>query len=697
MSSKGKRDSIVKLLSDKENAAILNVIKLFHDRLSVENSQRALSNNRTLHEEHIDTLGRLLVGDETCAAIAIYGNKIYVSTNKINHTPQKLTIKLTEMRIKAGSTKHKMKIAIVLRGTTLTKVFHIALPEAEYNFDQRAFPGVSQDAKRLGTLHPQLKKQSITCEIPYEGEKNGHGIVTFPYPITLTICLGDMPGISFHGRLSQDLVLDNESTLGGRSYECSLDPLTRRAKRIFDHLGLLALFYLKDEPNLVSDFETVINQDRIETIKQIALWEIPGGLKGGGSLSKSLREYEEPKNTNISQKKEWHQRKKRLLDIDKFIDFLSASFTQYIRYHYHLWSLKRKRQARHNNEHYFFMQSAVVTVHKWRESVAEKIYKIPPISGGDLKEDDKAYVLKKFSSLLVDLLSLEKYICVGNPQFNEILASIGIKKAYTSNSWSTQDMCLYYPFYKEEAEIVIVDDLIENTHAELRLFKRIVDNSAGRRLNGIPYFGISLLCCANCHLFLKSHGVGYIEGQRHRAGAHGRHYADWPLDPSFRTEDFLRPFLGEECYREYESLSGICEYEGKEISKKAAAIAIIENLGALDQKDLSDLLKKGSKIWSDGSPYSYEENLGVKLNILKKTIETFVMMPIRGSDIREINSIMSRMQQNSMLVKEGLNKIVYIAARMGHAHPIYAAAYCCLSSQRKNVNFWQDAMQYIRT
>jgi hypothetical protein len=693
-----KREQIIQLLKGEPN--LLSLTCSFHARLADANLKRDISSKRTLAERQMDALGRLLTGDETCAAVAVDSEKVYVASNWTGHSTETISAQIIQLRVKQGSTKLKQKFIITLRFKTRLREFTLDTQEISYDYVKRPLAHASALENEFFTLAPTNDK-IISFNLPYTGSNHAHNIDDFPYPITFSFNLGDIPGIDISTVLPHDLVLRTPQDFGALNFEFTLDPLKRRANTVFSHMGLIAAYHLRNCPQLKYPFEEVLNRHRINIVQQTLYWEAPSTK----SYGKSLREYQLPPNISAAAKKQWQDRRNKLLTIHTFIEQMTEDFLQYLKLPLKLknFSISRLPQERqHYLASHFSLYAPGLSINtivkKWVDTRLVKLATRQLAVSPTLINQSGEALIHKIGQYFIDILTLEKFFiheAQHNTQLAKVIASIGLNHETEA---PVEQIKRVNPFFIPGAEIIIVDNLLQGAHAELRLFEHLKANRRLQQGIKLPYFGISMLCCATCHLFLRAHGVDYVEGKRYRAGTHAKHYPDWVFDQRLSTEEYLAPFLGEDnCYRQYKALGGSCNFNNQLIPRQTCFLRIIENLGTLETKDFKELnFPYPKKIWSLGDNYTRDtDSEAQKLLYLEALIEhCLAVTPVvqHGAyagylprNLRDMIDIIEKIKANYYSLREGLTLLANLAKTMGPQHPIYRAAKECLIVGENNI------------
>ncbi len=628
------------------DSSLRRCVQKFHHRLAEENDKREASSNRTLLEVSTDALGRLLTGDETCAGVAVDNNKIYVATNKTGHSKKTLDIYLKKITLLSTSTASLRNIRIELefvindkRISQFSEISYSPIETEITSFDYKDYKSLLDFSHKLA---PKKGSDKINVTLPFSGEENSHGIDEYPYPIDVTLSLGEIPDIP--APLSQDV----EVELNKLAMSFSLDPLKRRAEAVFHHLGLIAAYKMKSDLVPESEFKKVIGQHRVRVIQQTLGWEAPVWISGKNKgYALALRQYAMPKEFKSNkEKKQWQERKNNLKQFSDFIDEVTLELNSFLSLRRAIF-LKKMQRLSEPLRDAKLKKDLFQAINDWARK------KILQLENNNVRNLPNCFIEKpklakdffeRAKNYFIDLIHLEDFFeSMQDVNFSEILASVGFKNIIRDKFDKTKEGC---SFFREDAEIIIVDHLSDGAHAEMRLFKAIWDDERAREEKPIPYFGITMLCCPNCHLFLKSHGIDYVEGKSKRAGKHGKHYADWVFDFS-DFEKNIQKFFGDDLFQDYENLEGNLIYGEIEGTKKEWLFSIIEDLAVVDTKalDFSD-----DKIWSVGSQFSHEEDNLVWKNHQENN-------PIYSSAARSIQSFFRKKRTKDKLSLDSSNKI----------------------------------------
>jgi hypothetical protein len=610
--TKLSKNDIKTLLGNHSN--LKYCIQQFHSRLAEKNAKREVHKNRTPLEVSTDALGRLLTGDETCAAVAIDNNKVYVATNKTGHCKKTLNVNLKRLTALASSTKEKVQLRLELdfciNHRTINHTFDVS-----YTPIQDIPCNYEEFSQLPAKLNPEVSDFNFT--FPFEGGENAHGINEYPYPININLTLDAIPEIP------ESLTQDISRELNKLMMSFSLDPLKRRAEAVFHHLGLIAVYKMKSHLVPQEKFVKTIEENRLRVIKQTLGWEAPVWISGKGQgYAVALRQFNIPETCKTeAEKNAWAKKKEHLKEFFEFVEQITRDLNTFISSNKQVLRQKiahsKAQRSSESERKTVVKQGLISSISYWtKEKITAanngRLANLPRCFNQDTHAEhgqvDSEIVSDFFhraKNYFIDLLSLEDFFdSIQDKDFSEILASIGFNDIVRQKLDKTREDCT---FYREDAEIIIVDTLSDGAHAEMRLFKAMNLENRVDQHQHIPYFGITMLCCANCHLFLNSHGVTYIEGKPKQAGKHGKHYPGWVFDFS-EFEQNISKFLGENLYLDYDWLDGYITYDNTRKTKKEWMFAIIEELGCLEEKDLKELRFVNDKIWSAGSNHSHQED-----------------------------------------------------------------------------------------
>jgi len=171
----------------------------------------------------------------------------------------------------------------------------------------------------------------------------------------------------------------------------------------------------------------------------------------------------------------------------------------------------------------------------------------------------KAFFIKAVGKYFSDIEILENFVKreakIGGNQFIEYLKSQS------------------HPGTRVEG-LVVVNNLEDNVHAEIRIFWYILTGGAK-----IPYIATSMLCCAHCNLALSNHNIPI-------SGKHGTVYANWVLSIALEYDDkFLKKFMGESLYAKYKALKKQkFKFEKQDYTKADIAVMLIQKISDISSE-----------------------------------------------------------------------------------------------------------------
>ncbi|MCE3238137.1 MAG: deaminase, partial [Gammaproteobacteria bacterium] len=526
---------LLKLL--KENDPLRKFIVGFHNRLAHDNPDRETSNCLTQDQKAMDDLGRLLVGDEVCAAIAADGKQLFVSSNQTEHSRLCVTFKIDEICIQVDSSGEKVSMDAYIRldfilGNGQTN----ELPEKQkVHFGEYKYNKTDSTLKLIG------KNTTTRCDVPF----SLHQIDSCPFPIGMVFLLKDFLSLGDIGCENEIIRPNNIIRQIAKehrklTFNLRVDPLLRRSFVLFSHLGYFCLLQEKNKAGVIYGKHVYsillgIENHRKRVMEQTLCWELAEKY----NLEKVKRIFDD---SDLKGKALKIRREKReeLVVLEGFVSQIVEHLNNYLREYLKILLFK----VQETGKWLFVEQTQLISgwLDKLNKDINESFILVPEIIQKSLK-----FPLDNFLGLardnILSLLSLEQYICERSTfypnLFTYTLARIAESEIMGRNA---------------EGMIEIIDgDLPKGTHAEIRLFYYFsILNS--RAVSEIPYFGITQLCCACCNTLFKSHGLHYVQGSVHRAGTHGKYYPGWVFDKKLRTDDVLRNLFGKKLFAQYKSL-----------------------------------------------------------------------------------------------------------------------------------------------
>ncbi len=494
-----EKNEIFDLLKDPD---LFDFISDFYQLLAQINNQRK-TNRRRRFDQRLEAISRLLVGDETCVALAFDGKQVFVSTNENNHKDIE-TILHTDISVLPGSSyQNLLYIRVVaylelkIDGTVKTVKVDNKTLEYKYNHHTSLY-----DPPEPYLTYPFSP-----------GQHKIAGMAEFGQAIELP----SIPGPSICSSLTDVLHLATQT------YRIPINPLRRRTEILFQYLALFAHAKSNEISNPIRQrVKGLIPRLRTQLLTCSLSWE---ASKWYGK-SRELKDF----GFNDDKFKEL---------LDQFIEIMLADFQQY--------KLTAKLQY-----------CSIKQINQWAKEFTKKIREnkihVPPILGS-LSER----IIKTAKSYFEDLENLETLV------ISELLAKTEFSKFLKLiNPW-------------ESPPVVIIDDLEDDVHAEMRIFWYFQ-----KQKRTLPFIAIGKLCCAHCYLVMEQNDVSQI------CGNHGKAYPKWRFSDSFRNDTFLAKFFGTTLFSKFKKLEAAI-LPGRTTTKAELALSIIESIGVLDTKDLESL------------------------------------------------------------------------------------------------------------
>ena len=212
----------------------------FYARLMLHNPGYEVF-GRGVDDRRFDALARLLVGDETCAAVGFNGRNVIIATNRAEHPEQRLTYQVN----------NKLSFGMSLTdGLDVTPILYL-------------YVGSRHICTKIGgTIHYEYDPRGFfVCNslqpIHFHIDAIDHAIPFIPdFPIGVKLKLNEaIPAPSAREFNSTPPAEKNIETLGIQR-EISIEPLARRVEKLFDlPLRLLAKATLEHRADLLEKFE----------------------------------------------------------------------------------------------------------------------------------------------------------------------------------------------------------------------------------------------------------------------------------------------------------------------------------------------------------------------------------------------------------------------------------------------------------
>jgi len=650
-----KKELIANLL--ESNSTLVNFVKAFHDHLVETNPGRMVGKDRTAHEKALDSMGRLLVGDEVCAAVAL-DEKWLVSTNRNYHVTSEVSIR-----------RWRQTIAMREDGE-LADITTTYLIVAESNDGRRK--RISQTCIDEWRYDSENKRFNPSNErLSFSVQPDEHGITEYDDVISCEITQG--PLLLYEGiarRIRPDAQINtfpNEVI-----FRSPLDPFQRRAGTLFFHMMQMANFVEKGDQATMSSGERIsryetVRRHRARLMLQTFFWNAASWypvFKGTkkrkgfnldacqpthrnldiflallpdsqldrvnrgevtreeviGSVRRYTRRLVQEVLASGMSLDEWCTNTQTSVEhcrggVPEFIfDAASAKFF-FDRFKKYFIACERLKELQRYIEKLSEQCNAalkdnpgkppITLINDWvlklhaillKPGASRAVEECPDF----LRAKSKCSLhdfFERFSKYFIDILRVETYVKRKAESSARADINFTTRLLDLHSYENSQAHGLFVP--------KIIDKLADGSHAEIRLFYYLTQ-VLRRDVHSIPYFGITQLCCANCRTFLSGHGLTHEEGHRHHAGIHGKHYPDWVLDDLMCNEANLRALFGPS-YEQYTALTEEYTFEGETKTLQEWARIIVQELGVLDKTLMEKFGIPGEPLFPRGSNYADED------------------------------------------------------------------------------------------
>ena len=509
--------------------------------------------DRELIDRRFDALARLLVGDEVCASIAFNGDNLLISTNLDNHHTHHITYSINCV-IKAGSlieTGYVMQPVLYFSHSgSQIRLGPIPGPLVHYHFDSS-----------LGMLRTNNNTNiRIVIDpadhlIPFLPAVD-IGITAvlneiIPLPMTPVIISGQQIFL----KIPRFYETDVEEKTQFNDLSTAIDPLVRRAQVLVEHLSFIALVRVRELEGVdlpsIGKINDAIEKNRAKFLEQSLAWEAASWYNS----KKKLLNFRD-----LNDKATLENR----LELSVLLRFLSEDFYQYREAHY--------------------SDSISSLVRQWGLSVLDRI-KTVEISIPKFMEESGFDITRFLGRALRYFIDLEKIECFVRDDV-EGNGALAIKLLKSEGPGKIKSL------------VKIVDGVLGGgIHTEIRLLCDIL--LSGKK---VSYIGISMLSCPMCKVALETNKEGAFTGTAKAiiSGIHASLFGKWPLGSLLVNKKFLKVFLGDQLYEQFEDLGECIVKEGnKNVTYDGEdwAVLMIESLGVLNEK-LNLIDYKGEKIWS---------------------------------------------------------------------------------------------------
>lgn len=292
---------IVELL--RNNSLLLDFTKEFYDLLLKANQKKEIF-ARTIKDERLEALSRLLVGDETCIALALDQERMLIASNRNNHNNEGVSLDIDFLIQRGSSYNNGLSIIIngrvsIFKGLRVIKEFAKNVGAFNYNYNN------------IDKLIPSKREFSIAIE-PFE-----HLIQSLPV-LKFSFCLADMDKNQLDLSLKNSgiknpahFVVRRVITIQAPIPKTYLDPLRRRIQIVLEYLAFICHINTTNKEHDRVKAKEALKQQRKRILAQSLAWEVAQWV----GENKQLRAY--------ADKADFKQ------SIDEFIDAIYEDFCSY--------------------------------------------------------------------------------------------------------------------------------------------------------------------------------------------------------------------------------------------------------------------------------------------------------------------------------------------------------------------------------
>lgn len=519
---------ILSILFDTTNWSVkdqelVNFSRDFYDRVVDCTKATRQSNTTNVVARRMDALARMLVGDETCSAIAFDGEKLLLATNRVGHKNDQLGHGIKLLLQAKDDNNYSITPVLYLK---YIPAGHdpLSIEPTRVQFDDLAVKYQITTANRECRL---VKCAGENERISLTVTSDQHKIPFVPSEVTVHCTLNDslpLPEGKSAADVRRDISLCTRE-LPGPVQITHFDPLLRRMDHIFKHLavyGAVAAKRAKDDPLQHDEevYERGIQSQREEVLSQSLAWEIGSRLQKAGVDPRSYVDAQ-------------------MTPIQEFCRAISQDFSAF----------KKTNVG----------QTKAV-VEAWCKAVAEKIDSHQIETPADIQ--DVSRFLKTAARYIIDLEKLESFFereaIADSAFFKAVFSALKVGHGNSVSSF-----------------VQTLDDVEDGVHAEMRVLYEYLKS------NKTPdYIAITMLCCPLCKTTLDEFGAsnkGIV------AGGHGKLFPGWKFIEDPRI---LKLTLGEALYKQYVSMKNkLIKLDGSIYIKSEIALYILGNLGKIAHID----------------------------------------------------------------------------------------------------------------
>ncbi len=405
---KGKLTNILR--SIVQDAELLDFARRLYTLLAQVNPDRQVY-QRGREQQMLDALARLLVGDETCAAVAFDGEHLLIATNEDVHEKHE-SVWSVNMDVMFGT-----KTSFIVRpqlNISFNKNPSMRIPAEDISWDLFLRSDLDARGKILRTDQVIVSNvDRVVFTIPPER----HNIPSLSLDITMPCTLNReivMP-------VGTPIPIGTTLPTQFHNIHTHLDPLERRVQTIINHFSFVIH---ANDPSLDEAVRKkglqLAERGRENVLKQSLAWEAAKWYRY--DYAKDIREYSDSKKRNFKSQ------------VDEFVSQLNRDFLCF----------KKENQI---------TQTTSFVVKQWWKTVVEKI------KLGELHKPDFIQANDKFIKFayryFIDLENLEEYF-IESFKSNGKLALLLAKES----------------LFKDMELPIILDGDGQKLHAEMRIFLR---------------------------------------------------------------------------------------------------------------------------------------------------------------------------------------------------------------------------------
>lgn len=400
-------------------------------------------------------MARLLVGDETCAAVAFDGNNLLIATNENTHSEDfiRMRIHLMVKGDRYATNQYEVYPVVYISSSDMipTRVLVDKSVKYFYSKKHQCLQLTNDSPQKINAI--LTPAQHLLPSIP-DVDVGYHITVKEQIPFTKDQYRDMEQDLSRFGSIEFPTLFNNR---------VPLNALHRRAEIIVDHLATVSLIEFKGDEMTESDLQkyvSITDNNRKNVLINSLSWE----------ASTWYRKAYNPREPICPEK----------AGIDKFIKILNDDFSEYYRAHQY-------------NEG----KGQTSIVKDWFKLAMHKI-KSQEIQAPEFVQNNISKFEKNAEQYFIDLAKLEEFFK------HEIQIGSSLAELFLNEGGPLED----------KSFIKILDELENGVHAEIRILDYLLQHKIP-----IEYIATSYLCCAHCKLFMDSREIENISGGHAKAYA----------------------------------------------------------------------------------------------------------------------------------------------------------------------------------